>query len=111
MNLNYGELMANALCFACLGRPLLLSKGQDPVAVKTRKALAIMGYLSRKSGLASPREALADLLWSGTDRHKAMQSLRQALRQLKTAEEAAGMDVVRSSPGHVNWILLSSPLI
>ncbi len=101
MNLNYGELMANALCFACLGRPLLLSKGQDPVAVKTRKALAIMGYLSRKSGLASPREALADLLWSGTDRHKAMQSLRQALRQLKTAEEAAGMDVVRSSPGHV----------
>ncbi|WP_269582291.1 BTAD domain-containing putative transcriptional regulator [Roseibium sp. Sym1] len=93
--------MANALCFACLGRPLLLSKGQDPVAVKTRKALAIMGYLSRKSGLASPREALADLLWSGTDRHKAMQSLRQALRQLKTAEEAAGMDVVRSSPGHV----------
>jgi DNA-binding SARP family transcriptional activator/tetratricopeptide (TPR) repeat protein len=101
VNLNYGELMANALCFACLGRPLLLGQGQEPVAVKTRKALAIMGYLSRKSGLASPREALADLLWSGTDRHKAMQSLRQALRQLKTAEEAAGMDVVRSSPGHV----------
>lgn len=101
MRFKYGELMANALCFACLGRPLLLSKGEDPVAVKTRKALAIMGYLSRKSGLASPREALADLLWSGTDRHKAMQSLRQALRQLKTAEEAAGMDVVRSSSGHV----------
>lgn len=101
MNLNYGELMANAFCFACLGRPLLLGKGEEPVAVKTRKALAIMGFLCRKSGFASPREALADLLWSGTDRHKAMQSLRQALRQLKTAEEAAGIDVVRSSPGHV----------
>ena len=93
--------MAIASCFACLGRPLLLNGSQEPVAVKTRKALAIMGYLSRMSGLASPREALADLLWSGTDRHKAMQSLRQALRQLKTAEEAAGIDVVRSSPGHV----------
>jgi len=93
--------MAIASCFACLGRPLLLNDSQEPVAVKTRKALAIMGYLSRMSGLASPREALADLLWSGTDRHKAMQSLRQALRQLKTAEEAAGIDVVRSSPGHV----------
>jgi len=102
VNFNYGELMANAFCFACLGRPLLLSNGQNPVAVKTRKALAIMGFLSRKSGLASPREALADLLWSSTDRHKAMQSLRQALRQLKTAEEAAGIDVVRSSPGHVH---------
>lgn len=93
--------MAIASSFACLGRPLLLGKGQDPVAVKTRKALAIMGYLSRLSGQTSPREALADLLWSGTDRHKAMQSLRQALRQLKTAEEAAGVDFVRSSPGHV----------
>lgn len=99
--MKYGELMAIASCFACLGRPLLLNDSQEPVAVKTRKALAIMGYLSRMSGLASPRESLADLLWSGTDRHKAMQSLRQALRQLKTAEEAAGIDVVRSSPGHV----------
>jgi len=93
--------MAIASCFACLGRPLLLNDSQEPVGVKTRKALAIMGYLSRMSGLASPREVLADLLWSGTDRYKAMQSLRQALRQLKTAEEAAGIDVVRSSPGHV----------
>ena len=101
MRSKYGELMAIASCFACLGRPLLLSKGLDPVAVKTRKALAIMGYLSRQSGHASPRESLADLLWSGTERHKAMQSLRQALRQLKTAEEEAGIDVVRSSPGHV----------
>ena len=101
MRSKYGELMAIASCFACLGRPLLLSKGQDPVAVKTRKALAIMGYLSRQNGHASPRESLADLLWSRTERHKAMQSLRQALRQLKTAEEEAGIDVVRSSPGHV----------
>ncbi|EAV44985.1 putative regulator protein [Stappia aggregata IAM 12614] len=60
-----------------------------------------MGYLSRMSGMASPRETMADLLWSGTDRHKAMQSLRQALRQLKTAEETAGVDVVRSAAGHI----------
>lgn len=78
-----------------------MSKDLEPVAVKTRKALAIMAYLSRMSGLTAPRETLADLLWSGTDRHKAMQSMRQALRQLKTAEETAGIDVVRSSPGHV----------
>ncbi len=93
--------MANASCFACLGRPLLLSKNEEPVAVKTRKALAIMGYLSRVSGMSSPRESLADLLWSSAERAKAMQSLRQALRQLKTAEEEAGFDVVQSSSGHV----------
>jgi len=69
--------------------------------VKTRKALAIIGYLSRMGGMTGQREALADLLWSGAERHKAMQSLRQALRQLKTAEQEAGIDVVMSSPGHV----------
>jgi DNA-binding SARP family transcriptional activator len=97
--LYYGDLMAHAFCFACLGRPLLLDKTQDPVAVKTRKALAIIGYLSRMNGLSAPRETLADLLWSGADRVKAMQSLRQALRQLKTAENESGFDFVRSSPG------------
>ncbi|WP_103223972.1 BTAD domain-containing putative transcriptional regulator [Roseibium marinum] len=93
--------MANVFCFACLGRPLLLGKSREPVAVKTRKALAILGYLSRMGAMSAQREALADLLWSGADRHKAMQSLRQALRQLKTAEEEAGIDIVISSPGHI----------
>ncbi|MES0808696.1 BTAD domain-containing putative transcriptional regulator [Roseibium sp. SCPC15] len=78
-----------------------MSKAQEPVAVKTRKALAIMGYLSRMGSMNAPREALADLLWSSKDRTKAMQSLRQALRQLKTAEQEAGFDVVISSSGHV----------
>lgn len=93
--------MAVASCFACLGRPLLLSRNKEPVSVKTRKALAIMGYLSRVNSMNSPREMLSDLLWSKAERTKAMQSLRQALRQLKTAEEDAGFDVVRTSTGHV----------
>lgn len=93
--------MADAYCFACLGRPLLLGKNGEPVAVKTRKDLAIMGYLSRVNSMSSPREKLADLLWSGAERPKAMQSLRQALRQLKTAEEEAGVDVLQSSSGDV----------
>ncbi|MFB9172841.1 BTAD domain-containing putative transcriptional regulator [Roseibium salinum] len=63
--------------------------------------------------MAAPRETLADLLWSGADRHKAMQSLRQALRQLKTAEQEAGIDIVLSSSGHVqlNGAVFSSDLI
>ena len=92
--------MANASCFACVGRPLLLGNDRDPVPVKTRKALAIMGYLCRMPGMSAPREALADLLWSGAERQKAMQSLRQALRQLKTAEQEAGFDVTLTSSGH-----------
>lgn len=93
--------MASAPCFACIGRPLLLGGDGDPVGVKTRKALAIMGYLSRVPGMSAPRETLADVLWSGAERQKAMQSLRQALRQLKTAEQEAGFDVTLASGGHV----------
>ena len=93
--------MTNASCFACLGRPLLLSENGEPAAVKTRKALAIMGYLSRVGGMNAPRETLADLLWSNAERPKAMQSLRQALRQLKTAEQSVGHDVVHASSNHV----------
>lgn len=93
--------MANASCFACLGRPLLLSENGEPAAVKTRKALAIMGYLSRVGGMNAPRETLADLLWSNAERPKAMQSLRQALRQLKTAEQSLGHDVVHATSTHV----------
>ncbi len=68
--------------FAGLGRPMLKGAGGDPVAIKTRKALAILGYVSRISDLSASREAVADLLWSSAAGHKGMQSLRQALKQL-----------------------------
>ncbi|WP_168206403.1 BTAD domain-containing putative transcriptional regulator [Labrenzia sp. PHM005] len=87
--------------FASLGRPMLIARNQDPIAAKTRKALAILGYLSRISDLSASREAVADLLWSSAVRQKGMQSLRQALKQLKTAEEEAGLDVVISTAGHI----------
>ncbi|CTQ53860.1 DNA-binding transcriptional activator of the SARP family protein [Roseibium album] len=66
-----------------------------------------MGYLSRAEGFSAPREVLADLLWSGAEYRKALQSLRQALRQLKIAEEEAGIDVVRSSSGHTQLVAAS----
>lgn len=96
-----GNLTLQVPYFASLGRPLLIGRDQDPIAAKTRKAIAILGYLSRVSDLSAPREAVADLLWSGAVRQKGMQSLRQALKQLKTAEEQAGLDAVISTSGHI----------
>lgn len=87
--------------FASLGRPLLIGHDGDPVAAKTRKAVAILGFLSRVSDMSAARETLADLLWSSAPRQKGMQSLRQALKQLKTAENQAGLDAVISTSGHI----------
>jgi DNA-binding SARP family transcriptional activator/tetratricopeptide (TPR) repeat protein len=81
----------------------------DPVATKTRKALAILGYVSRISDLSASREAVADLLWSSAAGRKGMQSLRQALKQLKTAEKTAGLDVVKSEGGHIHIAAGSLP--
>ncbi len=87
--------------FASLGRPLLIGRDGDPVAAKTRKAVAILGFLSRVSDMSASRELLADMLWSSAVRQKGMQSLRQALKQLKTAENEAGLDAVISTSGHI----------
>ncbi|GAA0781577.1 hypothetical protein E1180_21110 [Roseibium denhamense] len=94
--------MANGPYFACLGRPLLIGADGDPISVKTRKALAILGYLIRQRSMGDSRDRLADLLWSNAERLKAMQSLRQALKQLKSAETEAGVDYVMSSSGHLH---------
>ncbi|WP_306148634.1 MULTISPECIES: BTAD domain-containing putative transcriptional regulator [unclassified Roseibium] len=95
--------------FAGLGRPMLKGADGDPVATKTRKALAILGYVSRISDLSASREAVADLLWSSATGHRGMQSLRQALKQLKTAEEIAGLDVVKTQGGHIQIYAGSLP--
>lgn len=93
--------MKKVPCVAFLGRPMLLDKSGDPVAVKTRKALAILGFLSRSVNFSAPRETLADMLWSTTPRQKGMQSLRQAIRQVKDAERCAGVEIMVSADGQL----------
>ena len=94
--------MSNHINFGCLGLPVLLDSLGDPVAIRTRKAAAIVGYLSRVPGMSIGREALADLLWSDAPRLKAMQSLRQALKQVREAERMAGEQLLISRSGHVS---------
>jgi DNA-binding SARP family transcriptional activator len=74
----------------CLGVPELLAPEGKAVAVPTRKALAILVYLLRTPGGSAPREQLADILWSKVPRERAIQSLRQALKQIRQMETASG---------------------
>jgi DNA-binding SARP family transcriptional activator len=71
------------LSFALLGRTDV-RHGGVPLALPTRKALALLVYLAAEGGV-HPRERLAALLWPESDRERARAMLRYTLAALRRA--------------------------
>lgn len=86
------------------GSPQLERDG-SPIAVDTRKALALLAYLAL-SGQRHGREALAVLLWP--DYADGRAALRRTLSSLARALDGAGLAAERDSialaPGAVLWV-------
>src|SRR5213593_4765285 len=55
------------------------------LALPTRKAQALLAYLTLPLGRAHPRDKLAALLWGGIREESARASLRQALFSIRKA--------------------------
>jgi DNA-binding SARP family transcriptional activator len=62
---------------------------EAPVALPTRKAQALLGYLAVPAGAAYPREKLASLLWGSTVETTARTSLRQTLYAIRKSLRSA----------------------
>jgi DNA-binding SARP family transcriptional activator/TolB-like protein len=60
------------------------------VELRTQKAGAVLSYLAVTEAKQESRERLVGLLWSRSDEDKARASLRQVVRELRTAFESAG---------------------
>ena len=60
------------------------------IELRTRKASAVLSYLALTETKHESRERLVGLLWSRSDEEKARASLRQVVRELRTALEEAG---------------------
>ncbi|MEA2861280.1 MAG: hypothetical protein QOC72_3319 [Methylobacteriaceae bacterium] len=58
--------------------------------LRTQKAGAVLSYLALTETKHESRERLVGLLWSRSDEEKARASLRQVVRELRTAFEGAG---------------------
>lgn len=71
------------LRIAVLGPPRIEVEGA-PLAVDTRKAVALLAYLATTAG-AHSREWLAALLWPESDRERARATLRRTLSALNSA--------------------------
>jgi TolB-like protein/Tfp pilus assembly protein PilF len=80
-----------------LGGFELRSAEGRPVALKSRKARALLAILSAQRGLRMSRVQIASLLWADRAEPQARGSLRQALAELRRALGPAGADVVCSA--------------
>ena len=70
------------------------------VAFDTRKALALLAHLAL-TDRPRPRDALAELLWPGTDPEHARGALR---RTLSTLRSAVGAELVEATRDHVRLV-------
>src|ERR1700761_9644015 len=60
------------------------------IELRTQKAGAVVSYLALTEAKQESRERLVGLLWSRSDEERARASLRQVLRELRSAFEEAG---------------------
>jgi len=80
---------AARLSVSLVGRPSIMFGGRL-VELRTQKACAVLSYLALTEAKHESRERLVGLLWSRSDEEKARASLRQVVRELRTAFEGAG---------------------
>jgi len=86
-----GPGTAERLSISLVGRLTVRFKGRL-VEFRTQKAGAVLSYLALTETKQESRERLVGLLWSRSDEEKARASLRQVVRELRSAFEAAGYD-------------------
>ena len=82
----------------CLLGPVTVEVGRSPLAVDTRKAVALLAYLAVTRRPAS-REAVAALLWPEADGPGARGALRRTLSVLRAGLGDRGLVIDRSAVG------------
>jgi TolB-like protein/DNA-binding SARP family transcriptional activator len=88
--------------------PLAITNGGQAVAIPSRKARALVGYLALRQGTEVSRGVLTGLLWGERSESQARASLRQTLSELRAAGSlrqsiVATKEAVTFAPGSA-WI-------
>src|SRR5512135_1282656 len=85
----------SSLSIHLLGSPRIEVNGR-PIAVDTRKAVALLAYLATTPG-EHREESLAALLWPEVDQSHAFSALRRTLSALNKAIGGQGLIIERES--------------
>ncbi|MBL6453918.1 hypothetical protein JMJ55_01200 [Belnapia sp. T6] len=91
-----GQATASPTLQLSLTGPLRATVGEREVRLRSRKARALLGYLTLMEAGEESRERLVGLLWSETGEEKARASLRQVVHELREALDAAGFAAFRA---------------
>ena len=90
------------LCIRLLG-PVSVTCGGQTVAISSKKARALLGYLALREGTAISRGALTGLLWGDRSEGQARASLRQALSELRAVLSVSEPVPIAASKETVTW--------
>jgi TolB-like protein/DNA-binding SARP family transcriptional activator len=75
-----------------------------PVAVASKKARALLGYLALREGAEVSRGVLTGLLWGERSESQARGSLRQTLSELRAALAGSASQSIMASKETVAWV-------
>lgn len=75
--------------------PVRISANGREIAFKSRRARAVLAYIALADGCSATRERLCGLFWGDASTKQAQNSLRQIVRELNVALDAAGYHGLR----------------
>jgi TolB-like protein/DNA-binding SARP family transcriptional activator len=83
--------------------PVTIAIDGEPVAVASKKARALLGYLALREGAALARNTLTGLFWGERSEGQARASLRQTLSELRGALGKSASASIVASKETVTW--------
>jgi TolB-like protein/DNA-binding SARP family transcriptional activator/Tfp pilus assembly protein PilF len=84
--------------------PVTIEVDGRPVAVASKKARALLGYLALREGTEVSRGVLTGLLWGERSESQARGSLRQTLSELRAALAGSASQSIMASKETVAWV-------
>ena len=84
--------------------PVTVEINGSPVAIPSKKARALLGYLVQRRGTDIARSTITGLLWSERGEEQARASLRQTLSELRTALSTVEKPPINANNDTIAWV-------
>jgi TolB-like protein/two-component SAPR family response regulator len=88
--------------------PVTVEIDGAPVAIPSKKARALLGYLVQRSGTDVARSTITGLLWGERGEEQARASLRQTLSELRAALATAEKHPIDANNETIAWVAESA---
>ncbi|QIG47585.1 tetratricopeptide repeat protein [Nordella sp. HKS 07] len=84
--------------------PISITSDGGPIAIPSKKARALIGYLVLREGTAIARTSLTGMLWGERSEDQARASLRQTLSELRGALEDTAQHLIIATKETLAWV-------